>query len=59
MLTREEAKAKIGAVGGKVSDSVSEKTDFVLADEAAGSKSEKAQQLGVKIIDEKEFLALL
>jgi DNA ligase (NAD+) len=57
-LTREEATAKIEALGGKVSGSVSKKTDFVLAGEEAGSKLTKAQELGVKIIDEKEFLKM-
>jgi DNA ligase (NAD+) len=54
-LTREEATAKIETLGGKVSGSVSKKTDYVLAGEEAGSKLEKARELGVKIIDEKEF----
>ena len=54
-LTREEATAKIEASGGKVTGSVSKKTDFVLAGTEAGSKLAKAQELGVKIIDEKEF----
>jgi len=54
-LTREQASAKIESLGGKVSGSVSKKTDFVLAGEDAGSKLEKAQKLGVKIIDEAEF----
>jgi DNA ligase (NAD+) len=58
-LTREEATAKIEALGGKVTGSVSKKTDFVLAGEEAGSKLTKAQELGVKTIDEKEFLAML
>jgi DNA ligase (NAD+) len=57
-LTREEATAKIEALGGKVSGSVSKKTDFVLAGEEAGSKLDKAQKLGVKIIDEAEFLKI-
>jgi DNA ligase (NAD+) len=57
-LTREEATAKIEAAGGKVSGSVSKKTDFVVAGEEAGSKLDKAQKLGVKIIDEKEFLKM-
>ena len=57
-LTREEATAKIEALGGKVSGSVSKKTDYVLAGEDAGTKLDKAQKLGVKIIDEKEFLKM-
>ena len=57
-LKREEAAAKIEAVGGKVSSSVSKKTDYVVAGEEAGSKLDKAQKLGVKIIDEAELLRL-
>jgi DNA ligase (NAD+) len=57
-LTREAASAKIEALGGKVSSSVSKKTDYVLAGTEAGSKLEKAQKLGVKIIDEAEFLKM-
>jgi DNA ligase (NAD+) len=58
-LTREETTAKIEMLGGKVSGSVSKKTDFVLAGEDAGSKLDKAQKLGVKIIGEAEFLKML
>jgi DNA ligase (NAD+) len=58
-LKREEATAKIEALGGKVSGSVSKKTDFVLAGEDAGSKLDKAQQLGVKIISEAAFLKMV
>ncbi len=58
-LTRDEAQAKIEAAGGKVSGSVSKKTDFVVAGAEAGSKLEKAQSLNVAIIDEADLLALL
>jgi len=54
-LTREQATARIEALGGKVSSSVSKKTDYVLAGEEAGSKLEKAKKLGVPVIDEQEF----
>jgi len=57
-MTREEASAKIESLGGKVSVSVSGNTDFVLAGEEAGSKLDKAQKLGVKVITEKEFLEM-
>jgi DNA ligase (NAD+) len=57
-MTREEASAKIEAFGGKISSSVSKKTDYVLAGEEAGSKLEKAQKLGVKIIDQAEFVKM-
>jgi DNA ligase (NAD+) len=57
-LKREEATAKIEAAGGKVSSSVSKKTDYVVAGAEAGSKLDKAQKLGVKIIDEPELLRL-
>ena len=58
-LKRDQAAALIEAAGGKVSGSVSKKTDFVVAGEAAGSKLEKAQSLGVAVINEGELLAIL
>jgi DNA ligase (NAD+) len=58
-MSRDEASARIESLGGKVSGSVSGSTDFVLAGEEAGSKLDKAQKLGVKIIGEKEFLEML
>jgi DNA ligase (NAD+) len=57
-LKREEAAAKIEAAGGKVSGSVSKKTDYVVAGAEAGSKLDKARALGVKIINEAELLRL-
>jgi DNA ligase (NAD+) len=58
-LSREQATAMIEAAGGKTSGSVSKKTDFVLAGAEAGSKLTKAQELGVKILDEAEFRKML
>jgi DNA ligase (NAD+) len=58
-LTREAAKELIEARGGKVAGSVSKKTDFVVAGVEAGSKLDKAQQLGVTILDETQFLELI
>ncbi len=54
-MTREEASAKIEALGGHISGSVSKKTDYVLAGTEAGSKLEKAKELGVRVIDEPQF----
>lgn len=58
-LSREAAKEMIEAAGGKVSGSVSKKTDFVVAGAEAGSKLEKAQSLGITLLDEPALLALL
>jgi len=58
-MSREEAKEKIRALGGDVSESVSKKTDYVVAGSEPGSKYEKAKRLGVKIIGEKELAELL
>jgi len=58
-LSRDDAKSRIEAAGGKVTGSVSKKTDFVVAGSDAGSKLDKAQALGIKIIDELELIALL
>ena len=59
VYTREEASELILQAGGKVSSSVSKKTDFVLAGSEAGSKMEKAKALGIQVIDESEFRKLL
>jgi DNA ligase (NAD+) len=57
--TRDEAKKMIEDAGGKVASSVSKKTDYVVAGADAGSKLEKAKELGVKVVDEKEMEKLL
>ena len=58
-MSREEAKTFIEAHGGKVTGSVSKKTSIVLAGESAGSKLDKARELGVRIIDEAQFLQMI
>lgn len=58
-LDRDEAQQKVRDLGGEVSSSVSKKTSYVVAGENAGSKLEKAEELGVKVITEEEFLELI
>ena len=59
LITREEAKSKIRELGGSASESVSKKTDYVVVGSEPGSKFEKAKKLGVKTINEKEFMHLI
>ena len=58
-LTRDEAKQRIEAAGGKTAGSVSKKTSYVVAGEEAGSKLDKARELGVAIVDEAGLLAMM
>ena len=58
-MTRDEARQLIDASGGRVTGSVSKKTDFVLAGADPGSKLDKANELGVPVIDETEFKKML
>ena len=58
-MGRDAAKAAIEERGGKAASSVSKKTSLVIAGENAGSKLEKARELGIRIIDEQEFLSMI
>jgi DNA ligase (NAD+) len=58
-MTRDEAKAKIRALGGDVSSSVSKKTSYVVAGEEAGSKLDTANELGVEVLTEAEFVRIV
>lgn len=58
-MTREEAKDRVRELGGDISSSVSKDTDYVVAGSEAGSKYDKAKKLGVRVIDEREFLRII
>jgi DNA ligase (NAD+) len=58
-FTRDEARSEIESRGGRVSGSVSKKTDFVVAGDEAGSKLDKATELGVTVLDEEAFKKML
>ena len=58
-LSRDQAKTAIRALGGKITESVSKQTDYVVVGGEPGSKYAKAQKLGIKILDEAKFLSLI
>ena len=58
-MSRDEAKDKIRHLGGNIFSNISKNTDFVVAGEKPGSKYDEAKKLGIKIIDEKEFLRII
>jgi len=58
-MSREEAKDRIRSLGGEMRESVSKNTDFVVAGEKAGEKLDKAIELGVKVLNEEEFIKLV
>ena len=58
-MSREEAKARLIALGAKVSGSVSKKTHLVIAGENAGSKADRAKELGIDILGEADLLAMI
>jgi len=58
-MTRSQAKAGVESLGGRVSSSVGAKTDYLVAGENPGSKFDKAKELGIRIITEEDFLAML
>ncbi|MCX6760592.1 MAG: hypothetical protein NTZ84_00590 [Candidatus Nealsonbacteria bacterium] len=58
-ITRDEAKEKIRLLGGDISDSISNKIDYLVSGENSGSKLEKARKLNIKIIGEQEFLEII
>ena len=58
-MTRDKAKKEIRKLGGNVANAVSKKTDYVIVGEDPGLKYEKAKKIGIKILNEKEFLDML